>query len=91
MLGRRGACLAVRTPADFSLPVDGRSRSVQLLRFQLRQLTGFCLLEKTAAKIARTQWRNALAREGHTRRTRERLRELGIKLTDLPRCDSGPT
>jgi hypothetical protein len=44
------------------------------------------LLLKTAAKIRRTQWRNALARECHAKRTRKRLRELGIKLTILPRC-----
>ena len=57
----------------------------------LGQRPSKALLEKTAAKIARTQWRNALARECHTKRTRERLRELGIKLTDLHRCDRGPT
>jgi hypothetical protein len=32
------------------------------------------------------QRRNAAARKGHTKRTRRRLRESGIKLTGLPRC-----
>ena len=44
------------------------------------------LLERTAAEIERAQRRNAAARQGHTQRTRRRLRELGIKLTELPRC-----
>jgi hypothetical protein len=57
----------------------------------LGQRPSKALLEKTAAKLARTQRRNAMARECHTKRTRQRLRELGINLTDLPRCDKGPT
>ena len=44
------------------------------------------LLEKTAAKIGRTQQRNALTRKCHTKRTRKKLRQLGIRLTDIPRC-----
>jgi hypothetical protein len=44
------------------------------------------LLERTSAEIERAQRRNAAARKGHTKRTRRRLRELGIKLTELPRC-----
>ena len=44
------------------------------------------LLEKTAAKITHQQRRNAQARKSHTKRTRRRLRELGIKLTELKRC-----
>lgn len=44
------------------------------------------LLERTSAEIRRTQRRNALARKCHTKRTRRRLRESGIKLTGLPHC-----
>jgi hypothetical protein len=40
------------------------------------------LLERTAGEIVRGQRRDAAAREGHTRRTRRRLREIGIKLTE---------
>jgi hypothetical protein len=49
------------------------------------------VIEKTAKQIARTQKRNATARKSHTKRTRRRLRELGIKLTELKRCRWGPT
>ncbi len=44
------------------------------------------LLERTSAEIERAQRRNAAARKSHIKRTRRRLRELGIKLTGLPRC-----
>ena len=44
------------------------------------------LLERTSAEIERAQRRNAAARKCHTKRTRRRLRESGIKLTELPRC-----
>ena len=44
------------------------------------------LLERTSEEIERTQRRNALARRYHTKRTRRRLHALGIKLTELPRC-----
>jgi hypothetical protein len=47
------------------------------------------LLERTAAELRRTQRRNATARKSHTKRTRRRLHELGIKLTGLPRCKWG--
>jgi hypothetical protein len=49
------------------------------------------VIEKTVKKLARTQKRNAAARKSHTQRTRRRLRELGIKLTELQRCRWGPT
>ena len=35
------------------------------------------LLERTAAEIQRTQRRNAAARKSHTKRTRQRLRDVG--------------
>ena len=44
------------------------------------------LLERTSAEIERAQRRNAAARKCHTKRTRRKLRESGIKLTGLPRC-----
>jgi hypothetical protein len=44
------------------------------------------LLARAAREIARAQRRNARARKGHVKRTRRRLRELGIKLTELKRC-----
>ena len=49
------------------------------------------LLERTAAELQRTQHRNATARKSHTKRTRKRLHELGIKLAKLPRCAWGKT
>lgn len=44
------------------------------------------LLEKTARKITKQQQGKAAARQSHSKRTRSKLRELGIKLTELPRC-----
>ncbi len=49
------------------------------------------LLERTAAEIERTQKRNASARKSHTKTTRKKLRALGIKLTEVPRCAWGKT
>lgn len=49
------------------------------------------LLERTCAEIERAQRRAVAARKGHTKRTRRRLRELGIKLGELPRCRWGST
>lgn len=49
------------------------------------------LLEKTAAKITKLQHRKAQARKSHTKATRRKLHELGIRLTDLPRCSWGRT
>jgi hypothetical protein len=45
------------------------------------------LLEHTASTIAYTQQRNAMARKSHTKRRRKRLRQKGIKLTQIPRCE----
>lgn len=47
------------------------------------------LLEKTASKITHHQRRNAQARKSHTKTTKRKLRELGIRLTDVPRCSWG--
>lgn len=44
------------------------------------------LLERTAKKITRTQQRQVVARRSHTKTTRRKLRELGIRLTELPKC-----
>jgi len=44
------------------------------------------LVEQTASTIQYTQQRNASARNSHTKRTRKRLRKIGIKLKDLIRC-----
>jgi hypothetical protein len=44
------------------------------------------LIEKTAKKIARKQTDNAKARKSHTKRTNARLQELGITVSELPRC-----
>jgi hypothetical protein len=49
------------------------------------------LVERTATLIERTQQRNATARRRHTKRTRRRPRALGIKLTELKRCQWGRT
>lgn len=44
------------------------------------------LIERLAYKLQRQQRRAAAARKSHDRKTRKRLRDLGIKLTDLPKC-----
>ena len=44
------------------------------------------LRAKAARKITWAQRRNAQARKSHTKTTRKKLRELGIKLTELKRC-----
>ena len=44
------------------------------------------VLAKAARKIQWAQRRNAQARKSHTKRTRQELRALGIKLTELKRC-----
>ena len=49
------------------------------------------LLERTSAELLRTQSRNALARRCHAKRTRRRLRDAGIKLTEVARCRWGST
>jgi hypothetical protein len=49
------------------------------------------LLDKTAAKITYQQQRNAQARKSHTKTTKRKLHELGIQLTDVPRCSWGRT
>ena len=49
------------------------------------------LLVRTAEEIRQNQHKNAEARQSHIKRTRERLRELGIKLTEIPRCRWGAT
>ena len=49
------------------------------------------LLERTAEEIERTQQRNAASRKSHTKATRKKLRALGIKLTEVPRCAWGKT
>jgi hypothetical protein len=49
------------------------------------------LVEKTVQKIQKLQRRNAQARKSHSKTTRRKLRALGIRLTDLPRCGWGTT
>ena len=49
------------------------------------------LMERTAEEMRYTQKRNAAARKGHTKATRKKLRMLGIKLTEVPRCSWGKT
>jgi len=44
------------------------------------------LLEKLAEKIQDTQQKNAKSRRSHEKRTRRKLRQLGIKLTCTERC-----
>ena len=45
------------------------------------------LQQKAATKITYAQRRNAEARNGHRKRTLEKLRQLGINLPDLKRCE----
>jgi hypothetical protein len=49
------------------------------------------LVEKTVRKIQTLQRRNAEARQSHTKKTRRKLRVLGIRLTGLARCGWGTT
>ncbi len=44
------------------------------------------LIEHIAEDIQGTQRDNAKARKSHIKRTRRKLREIGIKLTQLKRC-----
>jgi hypothetical protein len=45
------------------------------------------LIERTARILQHWQQRNAAARASHIRQTHERLREIGINLEDLIRCE----
>ena len=49
------------------------------------------VLEKAARKITWAEKRNAIARQSHTKRTRQELHALGIRLTQLKRCRWGKT
>jgi predicted secreted Zn-dependent protease len=44
------------------------------------------LWETLVEDIQKTQQDNAKSRRSHTKRTRRKLRELGIKLTRIKRC-----
>ncbi len=44
------------------------------------------LIEKAAKDIGHRQQRLAAARESHIKRTRKKLRKIGIYLKDLIRC-----
>jgi hypothetical protein len=44
------------------------------------------LIELTADKIQHWQQRNAIARECHHKRTRKKLRKIGVKLKEIIRC-----
>lgn len=44
------------------------------------------LLDQLAEKIQATQKQNTKARRSHEKRTRRKLRRLGIKLTRMERC-----
>lgn len=44
------------------------------------------LFERAAATIQHWQRRNAAARRGNTKKTRQKLRRLGIKLTKIIQC-----
>jgi hypothetical protein len=44
------------------------------------------VLEQTADELKYTQARRALARKSHTEATRKKLRAIGIRLTEVPRC-----
>jgi ribosomal 50S subunit-associated protein YjgA (DUF615 family) len=43
-------------------------------------------LARAARKITKDQRRIAKARKSSTKKTRQKLRNLGIKLTTLPKC-----
>ena len=44
------------------------------------------LLEHAAGKIEYQQGQNAKARRSHAKATRKRLRALGVRLGEVPRC-----
>jgi hypothetical protein len=54
--------------------------------WQLNGRASAALIEHTANTIAHWQERNATSRVCHTKRTRKKLREIGVKLKDLIRC-----
>ena len=44
------------------------------------------MLERAARKITKDQRRIVGARKSHTKKTRQKLRRLGIRLTKVPKC-----
>ena len=46
-------------------------------------------LQHAASKLDYWQARNAAARRSHVKRRKKKLRQLGIRLSELPRCDPG--
>ena len=54
--------------------------------WSLGKNAGQVLLERTAENITYQQQQNAKARKSHTKRTRRKLRELGIRLATLTPC-----
>lgn len=44
------------------------------------------LFEQTAEELTWTQQRNAQAKKSHVKATKRKLRQLGIVLTQIPRC-----
>jgi hypothetical protein len=49
------------------------------------------LFEQTAEELTWTQQRNAQAKKSHAKATKRRLRQLGIMLTQIPRCNWSTT
>ena len=48
------------------------------------------LVDRLVVRIAYTQKRNRTARVSHAKATRRRLRNRGLRLTDIKRCRWGP-
>jgi hypothetical protein len=46
-------------------------------------------LQHIASKLQYWQARNVAARRSHVKRRKKLLRQLGIRLSELPRCDPG--
>ena len=44
------------------------------------------LLDRTAANIEYHQQRNAMAKKSHARKTKQKLRKIGIKVSKIKRC-----
>jgi len=45
------------------------------------------LFQRTAETIQYHQRRNAIARKSHTKTAKRKLRKLGIRLSELKKCD----
>jgi hypothetical protein len=63
--------------------------SALVMSYSFDKTAADILFEKAAEKINYKQTRNAQARKSHTKTTKRKLRRLGIKLSEIKRCQWG--